>query len=435
MHNICLIGDILVDVTLKNKDENLKMRLGGISHSARGLWAISANYSLGYISPKYLDERIHNYFDHYDSPKLFKVAETLNAPNLILIEEAREIGDQGYELILRENNSYNYLDFESPKCDGFLITSGEYDISKILRKLRINPVSLEVANLSLVDLYTLNFKFKNIYISTSSKIFLKYNETNNFDFKIFASLFERLCEKLVLKENRGGTRLYDFVEDKVYQVSSQTIPIQHSVGVGDVFNAIFESEIYSKVDENLALASFVAAEYASTTFPKNFKNSVERILKIPSNDLIGLQGTILNWENRNDINIYIAAPDFDFVDTSLIDTLEKSLIYHNFSPIRPIKVNGQMKESDSSQQKRQYYNEDIRLLNKCKIVICVLLYNDPGTLVEIGIASERQIPILLYDPFNIAQNCMLTHSCSLVTNNMDEIICETFIISSKICKT
>ncbi len=434
MHNICLVGDILVDVTLKNTKEDLKMRLGGISHSARALWAVSSPYSLGYVSPKYLDTRIRDFFDHYDSPKVIKIAETLNAPNLILIEEAREFGDQGYELILRENNDYEYVDFDFPECDSILITSGQYDISRILKKTGTTPVSLELANLSIEDFTALNFRFKNIYISTSSKIFQAYIKNIEFNFERFAQLFEKFCDTLVFKENRGGTRVYNFRNNKVHQISSQTKPIQHSVGVGDVFNAIFESEISNKIEENLALASFIAMEYASTTFPKDFKTSVEQLLNVPINELVNLEGTILNWEQRKDINIYIAAPDFDFVDTSLIDTLEKSLLYHNFSPRRPIKENGQMKEDDTLQQKQSFYDKDIKLLDECCIVICVLLYNDPGTLVEVGIASKKQIPVLLYDPYDIAKNCMLTHSCSIVTNNMDEIICETFIKSSKICR-
>lgn len=435
MLDICLIGDILVDVTLKNKDEDLKMRLGGITHSARALWAISSTYSLGYLAPRYLDSRIFDYFNYYNSPKLIKIAELLNAPNLILIEEAREIGNQGYELILRENNKYEYLDFDLTECDSFLLTSGTFDISRILKKTGATPVSIELANLNFEEFESLNFKFKNIYISTSSVIFQKYIEKNIFNFENFARLFKDFCETLVFKENRGGTRLFNFKKNEVHQISSQTKPIQHSVGVGDVFNAVFESEISNNIDENLALASFIAMEYACTTYPKNFKTSVDQILKIPFNELVILKGTILNWEHRKNINIYIAAPDFDFVDTSLIDKLEKSLLYHNFSARRPIRENGQMKEDDTLQQKQQFYFDDIKLLNECCIVICILLYNDPGTLVEIGIASEKHKPVLLYDPYNIAKNCMLTHSCRIVTNNMDEIISETFIISSKLCKT
>jgi len=433
MNNICLVGDILVDVTLKNKNEDLKMRLGGIAHSARALWAISSKYSLGYISPKYLDTRIRDFFSQFDSPSLIKIAETLNAPNLILIEEAREIGNQGYELILRDNINYEYIDFDFLECDTILITSGQYDISRILKKAGTTPVSFELGNMSIEDFMALNYKFKNIYISTSSEAFQSYIRNNDFNFKNFALLFEKFCDELIFKENRGGTRLYNFSENKIYQVPSQTKPIKHSVGVGDVFNTIFELAVFNNIEENLALASFIAMEYASTTFPINFKNSVKQLMKVPINELVNMEGTILNWEQRKNINIYIAAPDFDFVDTSLIDTLEESLLYHNFSPRRPIKENGQMKEDDTPQQKQQFYDKDIELLDECCIVICVLLFNDPGTLVEIGIASAKQIPVLLYDPYNIAKNCMLTHSCSIVTNNMDEIISETFIKSSKIC--
>lgn len=433
MHNVCLIGEILVDVTLKNKSEDLKMRLGGTAHSARALWAISSKYSLAYISPRYLNTRIVDYFKHYDNPSLVWVAEVLNAPNLILIEEAREIGNQGYELILRENTIYEYFDFVLPKCDSILITSGQYDISRILTKVGSIPVSIEVANMSFEDLIASEFKFKNIYISTSSKIFQDHIKDSNFNFEDFASLFKGVCDALIFKENRGGTRLHSFIENKVYQVSSQTKPIEHSVGVGDVFNIIFESTNFAEIEENLAFASFVAMEYASTTFPHNFKNAVRQLLKTPIVDLVNLKGVILNWEYRKKINIYIAAPDFDFVDTSLINVLEKSLLYHNFTPIRPVKENGQMNENDTPQQKQQFYHKDMELLNDCSIVIGVLLYNDPGTLVEIGIASERKIPVLLYDPFNIAKNCMLTHSCRIITNDLDKIISETFIVSSKVC--
>ncbi len=434
MNKICLIGDILVDVTLKNNNEDLKMRFGGIIHSARALWAISSSYSLGYISPNYLDSRLSKYILHYDNPTLVKIAETLNAPNLILIEEVREIGDQGYELILREDVKYKYLDFTLPKCDSILITSGQYNISGILNKVNDCPVSIELANMNFNDFTNLDFKFKNIYISTSSEIFKTYIKSNDFSFESFSSLFKDYCDLLIFKENRGGTRLYNFKEQKTYQTASQTKPIQHSVGVGDVFNAIFESSLFNNIDENLALASHIAMEYANTTFPENFRNAVKQLLQVPINDLVNLKGTILNWEQRKAINIYIAAPDFDFVDTKLIDKLEKSLLYHNFSPRRPIKENGQMKEDDTFQQKQDFYNNDMKLLSECNIVIGVLLYNDPGTLVEIGIAAKRNIPVLLYDPYNIAKNCMLTHTCNIVTNNMDEIISETFLKGAILCK-
>lgn len=436
MNKICLIGDIMVDVTLKNNDSDLKMRLGGIIHSARALWAISNKYGIGYLSPKYLDSRINNFVNSIGNPEIFKLAETLNAPNLILIQEPKEIGNQGYELILREDIEYEYYKYKVSKYDRILVTLGQFNILEILNNIDFSKckVSLELANNSFQCLKSAKFNFENIYISTSCQIFKEYFDKNSsFTFEDFANQFKDFCNCLILKENRGGTRLFSFKENKKYQVSSQTKSIVHSVGVGDVFNAIFESEFYDDIQKNLTFASFIAMEYASTTYPVNFKESVERYLKKPIANLQNLKGTILNWEIRSKINIYLAAPDFDFVNTGPLDLLDESLKYHNFTPRRPIKENGQMSDNDSDQRKKEIYQNDLRILNECIIMIAVLLYNDPGTLVEIGIASERNIPVLLFDPYNIATNCMLTHSCKVISNSLDEIISEVYQISSKLC--
>lgn len=63
MSKICLIGDILVDVTLKTEFNPLKMRLGGIVHAARALWAMGVEYDVAFFSPSYLDVHIY-FFQH-----------------------------------------------------------------------------------------------------------------------------------------------------------------------------------------------------------------------------------------------------------------------------------------------------------------------------------------------------------------------------------
>ncbi len=216
MHRVCLVGDVIVDVTLKNKNEDLKMRLGGIIHSARAFWAINYDFGLGYISPTYLDTRIFDFSTHLNNPKLIKVADTLNAPNLILIEEAREVGDQGYELILREEIEYRYHDFNFDNFEKILITSGQFDISKILSKTEGKQVSIELANIDYQQLIDLNYKFNNIYISTSSHIFKTFVASQPFTFEAFSRLFKDICSTLIFKENRGGTRVYNFIENRIY---------------------------------------------------------------------------------------------------------------------------------------------------------------------------------------------------------------------------
>lgn len=433
MNNITLLGDIIVDVSLKDNDTDIKMRLGGIVHSARALWAIDNEYEMAYISPTYLDTRIEDFMITLGNPLLVKVATTSNSPNIILINEVKEVGDQGYELLLREKIEYDYHNNYSITSDNILITWGQFDLHLILSQIDHSEktLSLEIGENNLYDIQ--DIKFENIYISTSSLFFKNYIENRDeFVYDEFVKQFEPYCNQVILKENRGGTRLHSFIENKTYQVSSQTKPILHSVGVGDVFNIIYESNIFNDIYKNLVLSSFIAMEYASTTFPMDFKESVQRYLKGDIDSFKNLKGLVLNWEKRKAINIYIAAPDFDFVNTKPIELICSSLVYHNFSVRRPIKENGQMSENDKDSKKKEIYQNDMKLMNECQIFVAVLLYNDPGTLVEIGIAAERKVPIIMYDPYNIATNCMLTHSVNFLSDNIDQVLCEIFNYSSKI---
>ena len=68
------------------------------------------------------------------------------------------------------------------------------------------------------------------------------------------------------------------------------------------------------------------------------------------------------------------------------------------------------------------------------MMLAVLLYNDPGTLIEIGVAVERGMPVLVYDPYSIAENCMLTEIPNVVSASADQIISELFKYASKIWK-
>ncbi|MDM1521512.1 nucleoside 2-deoxyribosyltransferase [Myroides odoratimimus] len=433
MNNITLLGDIIVDVSLKDNDTDIKMRLGGIVHSARALWAIDNEYEMAYISPTYLDTRIEDFMITLGNPLLVKVATTSNSPNIILINEVKEVGNQGYELLLREKIEYVYHKNYSITSDNILITWGQFDLHLILSQIDHSKktLSLEIGENNLYDIQ--DVKFENIYISTSSLFFKNYIENRDeFIFDEFVKQFEPYCNQVILKENRGGTRLHSFIENKTYQVPSQTKPILHSVGVGDVFNTIYESNLFNDIYKNLIFSSFIAMEYASTTFPMDFKESVQRYLKVDIDNLKKLNGLVLNWEKRRAINIYIAAPDFDFVNTKPIELLCSSLVYHNFSVRRPIKENGQMSENDTDFKKKEIYQNDMKLMSECQIFVAVLLYNDPGTLVEIGIAAERKIPIIMYDPYNIATNCMLTYSVNFLSDNIDQVLCEVFNYSSKI---
>jgi len=438
MSKICIVGDILIDITLKTESAPLKMRLGGIVHAVRGLWAMDVEYSVAYFAPAYMDKHINEYLSSFGCSEIIKLGNVENCPYTMLIEEVKEIGDQGYEFLLRENIEISYSELGLQKLkqfDDMFLISGNYEYSKVASSILSScKIHCDIAN-NVNDLSFLvaGQKLETIFISTSSSLFKDSYNVVTFTIESFFAQFADLTEKIILKENRGGSRAYLFAEDQLINIPAQTQKIIHSVGVGDVYDTCCIA-LYSKenMEDALTYSSWIATEYAKTTFPDDFKKMALRILKTSVSEIKLLGGCLLPWEIRRKGHIYIAAPDFDFVDNRPIDLLEKSLIYHNFVPHRPIKENGQMEVEASTGRKQELFNKDMQLLGECNMLIAVLLYNDPGTLIEIGIAAERKIPTFVFDPYNIAKNCMLTQLPDLVTSDADELLSEIFRFYNKL---
>lgn len=438
MSKICIVGDILIDITLKTENNPLKMRLGGIVHAARGLWAMGIEYSIGYFAPSYLDKHITDFLSQLNCSEIIKIGNVGNCPYTMLIEEVKEIGDQGYEFILRDDIQISYNDIELQKLNQFddiFLISGNYEYCKVISNIPYScKTHYDIANnIDELSFFKGGQKLETIFISTSSPLFKASSKVENFNIEYFFNQFEELTEKIILKENRGGSRAYNFAKKQLISIPAQTQKIIHSVGVGDVYDSCYVA-LYRHNDfqDTLNYSSWIATEYAKTTFPDDFKKMALRVLKTNTSDIALLGGCLLPWEIRTKGHIYIAAPDFDFVNTKLIDLIEKNLLYHNFSPHRPIKENGQMEVDASITRKQELFKRDLELLNRCNMLIAILLYNDPGTLIEIGIAAERKIPTFVFDPYNIAKNCMLTQLPDLITADFDELLSEVFRSYNKI---
>lgn len=429
---ICLVGDILTDVTMATANTPLKMRLGGIVHAARALWAMDVEYSVAYFAPSYMDSHIDMFLSEHDCKAIIKLGNVTNCPYTMLIQEAKEVGNQGYEFLYHDNIDivYNINAIrELNDYDELMFISGNYDMNTVLSYIGSDSkLHCDVAN-NVNDVSELpkGKMFDTLFISTSSNIFR--NQYIGFD--SFCEQLKPFTKRIVLKENRGGSRVFDATSGDIYQIPSQTSPITHSVGVGDVYDVVSLTAPCESHHDRLVLASWVAMEYALTTFPDNFKNSVESLMKTPIADLEAQGGCILPWDVRPKCQVYIAAPDFSFVDTRQIDSLCNSLEYHHFVARRPIKENGQMSEGADKKERLGLFCADMSMLGECNMLIAVLLYNDPGTLIEIGLASQRGIPTLVYDPNKIADNCMLTELPLLVSGDLDEIIAKVFTEYSK----
>ena len=436
---VCLVGQVLVDVSFLGDNKEPKLRFGGIFHAARALWAMDCPYILAYVAPEYMDKDIVKYAKHHGAVTTYKIGNVLGCPNVVTISEVTEAGPRKYDFLLRDEQEC-IMDFRIIKkackdnISDVLIFPGGYevdDVFDILKPSRIDVhIDINFQPENPKDLARLGRHFATVILSTSSKTFLHHYSGSSANF--CNDVLGKYCETVLLKENRGGSRFFQASNPELpLKIPAQVRNVQHSVGVGDCFNAIY---VYSRhnMDERTALsyASCVAAEYACTTYPDDFKNAAQATLKIPADEIVRLKGVSLPWEDRPKCHIYIAVPDFDYIDRRPLEKVLKCLEYHNFTPRRPVIEHGLMGIDADFERKQMLCEADVKLMDECKIMLAVLLSDDPGTLIEIGMGVERKMPVIVYDPYNRATNLMLTQLPNLVSSDLDQIITAVFKYAS-----
>ncbi len=409
-------------------------------HSARALWSIGVRFGFAYVAPSYLEEDIEKWAKHYGAMAISKIGTISRCPNVVIVGEGKEIGSQQYEYLLRKQsqcdfhggtftgllNSYNFSDF--------LAFRGGFPFDRVLKELSKQEgavtADINFVENDLSELPSLGRRFSNLILSTSSELF--FNTFGGNPGAMVRSL-SKYAESILLKENRGGSRLFSGTENSWISAPAFICPVVHSVGVGDFFDAIFvaQSSLHEK-DVALTYASYGSAEYASYFDDQAVQESMTAVLAITPQEIRHLAGVQLPWETREKIHIYLAAPDFDYVDTRQLDVVEKALHYHNFSAHRPVREHGQARSGSQRSDRRQLAEADVALLSSCQLLVAVMLFDDPGTLIEIGLAIEQRKPVIVFDPLNRVSNLMLTELPILVTPNLDKVLIEVFIQAGKI---
>ena len=439
---ILIIGEVYVDQHLDIIENGYSTsRLGGIFHAARSCDALNMEYALAYYAPNYLVKDIEKFgIDVLRASNVYCLGNVDKAPNVMLIGQSDESGNQLYENILcrpadyfRILTSMHVLDDFTPS--DIIIFPGRYGNARILSELSDYEGKIYIdMNYDCDDILDLNsIKIQTVFLSTSSTSYEKFFKETSYD-NLITYFRKKNVSQLLIKENRGGSWLYDFSGKTSYEAPAHIGTTIHSVGVGDVYDIAFMSEILgSNIADNMAFAAWVSSLYAKTIQQEIFKENTELIVQ-NIQEFTDMEGIRVLWNERVNYPIYMAAPDFDYVDTKKLDVLEESLLYHNFKPRRPIQENGQVNKDMDINEERAIFAEDMRLLSECKIMIATLLYNDQGTLVEIGNYQANGKPIILYDPYLKLDNMFLKNSCTYYCKTKSQVIDAVFIEVSRMVK-
>ena len=428
---VLIIGEVFVDTHLDIVRQGIPLtRLGGIFHAARGFSALNINFALAYYCPDYLDDDVNEWSCILRTQGCYRLGRINRAPNVMLISESTEAGNQGYINILKDQTEYIEIAeleevIQRVHPSDILLFPGRFDCRNVMEALEKFPgrvhIDVHYDSEGLLD-YT-NRKIETVFTSTSSTMFV-YDCHGDIE-KLLQFYKKYNVQKLILKENRGGSRCYLLSANMQIETYAYYVPEMHSVGVGDVYDAAFISCLFKdETKKQMTFASLCAAKYAETMAFDRFEKHVQLIYE-NIDEWKTLKGVRLAWEKRKNLNIYLAAPDFPDVDTGLLDVLYNNLCYHNFSPRRPIKENGLVTQGLSEEEKVLIYRKDCSLLNECVLLIAVLLTNDPGTLVELGMFKQAGKPTVIFDPYHYCTNMFVSHTadylCYKITDVMDAV--------------
>lgn len=435
---ILIIGEVFVDNHLDLKEDgSYIVRLGGIFHAIRACAALNLEYAFAYYAPDYLEKDIKKYSKILNSLGAYRLGLVDKAPNVFLIGGSDESGKQLYNNILCNQAEYIHEYDISKLLEEFnptdiLIFPGRYGTKQILNNLIEFEGRIHIDfNYDSEDiLYFSNTNITTAILSTSSTTFSNYFGDYNYD-TIVDFFGDKNIKKLLIKENKGGSCLYDYASKKWYQAPAYLDRIMHSVGVGDVYDVTY---IYNKfpvdIEKTMKFSAWSSVLYAKTMCFDTFKEQLDLLLQ-NADEQTELMGIRVPWIFRKKINIYMAAPDFSYVDTSKLDELVEALIYHNYNPRLPIRENGQITKNMSCHEERVIFSKDIELLEECDFMIASLLFNDQGTLVEIGTYQARGKAVILYDPYKLLNNMFLKYSCNIYCRNLNEVIDAVFEITGR----
>ncbi|KIQ07286.1 sugar kinase [Pseudomonas simiae] len=430
-----MVGELVVDYTLGQHGSMCKLRLGGVAHAARGLWAAGVEYSVAVFCPQYLVDEATDYLAQLECYEFIWLGDVVGSPNVIVIGDVTEVAHQGYEDLMRETKRLKLRD-PLPSLEAYqkvVVFPGKFSIEALAQAFSKDArFSFDVAY-DLEDLSSLEAfrgRLQAIIISTSSSLFMSLGH-EDLD-GLLAAVRTLSPEVFLLKENRGGSRLFDLCKGTVLQIPATLGRTINSVGVGDVYSSVMVAHSQKGWVEAAWRGCQAATIYSQSTFPDDIKREVQRGFRLPLSTLQGLGGTSLPWHDRQKYSIYLAGPDFSYVDKRELDRAVDSLTYHNFRVRRPIVENGELERPATESGLLRAYFLDCQLLRDCDVVFAIPLDRDPGTLVEIGMAIEMGKKIVTYDPRRENENTMVMVGSSIFSADLDTCLNGAFNVIAEL---
>ena len=437
MNSVLIVGHVYVDVDLSPWHPEPKLRHGGVIHAARAAWALGLDFGVAFVAPDYLTASIDRYLRELSCDRISRVGIVLGAPNVVTYWDAKESSAQGYQDLLREERRIE-LDASSIKA---AVQDSRFETVLAFPDPDWDQTALDAVTstgkTTIVDPSDLPSDYRPSHLS-GELVLMTSTSTALFQESCGRSV-DRLLEfgpkihatKIVLKENRGGAAVYSPAGQVLAESACVYSEAVHSVGVGDAFDVAFASR-YGRdtLESAITFSAGVASVYASSTDPDELRD-ILRPECFPEWLARPHHQVRLPWDVRPDFPIYLAAPDFDYLDRRHIEHVIEALEYHNFRVLRPVQINGQLSSESSNSDRARAFDDDVSLLYRSKLLLAILRPNDSGTLVEMGIAFGACLPVVAYDSESTEMNPMVTFLPNVFANTVPDVVDAVFDLISR----
>lgn len=206
MAPLLLVGEIIVDFTTARPGVECKLRLGGIVHAARGLWASGIDYAVAAVCPRYVFDQAKRYLSAHGCLEFVWLGEVTGSPSVMVIGDPTEVADQGYEDLLRGEKEVTILDVGNSLAAYLevLIFPGSFDLAQVRSAISDDArfsfdIAYDTADPSVLKFFS--GSVNGIAISTSSPLFMRVG-SENVD-AMLPLIADLGAEVFLLKEKQG----------------------------------------------------------------------------------------------------------------------------------------------------------------------------------------------------------------------------------------
>lgn len=441
-HDVCVIGESSLDILVKI--DSVEQRTGGLSYSLRVLCKNNLNVKcISFASKvwlKTLEKTLAKSASNLDfikagiksnSEAVYTIKHYDEVINQHVVETSSAWADE--TVVIAEIGKTTAKDFLIFPQKNISLTKVVAEIKNKHKKSKIYlDLQHDISHLSTKDLENILSKVDFVFVSLNEvSTFLKAKNI----LKPIEFLRKNSKHTLIVKNGLGGLAI-------IHKKNVNKIPAFHSdydctIGAGDILIAAFivaQFKNYNS-EQSLLIAQNKCARFIEKISHKNldFLKVDTYANEIKSFSTVGMSYVPLKESEK--ISVYLAASFKTSANVMYIDFIEHLLTSKGIKVFSPYKEFGILKKSSTALDRKNTFNNDLKLLDKTNILVVLSDIGSMGTFWEVGyfykLQNEQKSNIINFQTNTSIEISNMLKCSSIVVRDYRSFIHEIFLAAAR----